>query len=96
VACRTARPKRDLLRVVRTPDRRVLIDDTGRVSGRGAYVCRDGDCAAKAIETGVLGRALETRIPDELRRKLGSGAPIEAETNDERMTSDEGGAHGEE
>jgi predicted RNA-binding protein YlxR (DUF448 family) len=95
VACRTARPKRDLLRVVRTPDRRVLIDDTGRISGRGAYVCRDGDCAAKAIERGVLGRALETRIPDELRRRLGSGAMTEAE-NDERMTSDEGGAHGEE
>jgi predicted RNA-binding protein YlxR (DUF448 family) len=96
VACRTARPKRDLLRVVRTPDGRVLVDETGRVSGRGAYVCRDGDCAAKAIETGVLGRALEARIPDELRRRLGSGVTTEAETNDEHMTNDEGGARGEE
>ena len=96
MACRTARPKRDLLRVVRTPDGRILIDETGRVAGRGAYVCRDGDCAAIAVEKGVLGRALESRIPDELRRRLGSGTTTEAESNDERMTNDEGGTRGEE
>jgi len=39
VACRTARPKRELRRIVRTPGRDVVIDETGRLAGRGAYVC---------------------------------------------------------
>ena len=44
IACRTARPKRDLLRVVRAPDGQVAIDPTGRAPGRGAYLCRDASC----------------------------------------------------
>jgi uncharacterized protein len=84
VACRTGRAKRDLLRVVRTPDGGVTIDETGKVAGRGAYVCRDGTCAIDAIEKGALSRALETPLPPELRAALGAGA--------ERRN--EGGAHG--
>jgi predicted RNA-binding protein YlxR (DUF448 family) len=74
VACRTARPKRELLRIVRTADRRVAIDDTGRVAGRGAYVCRDEACIAKAFERGALARALETAIPASLRETLVTAA----------------------
>jgi predicted RNA-binding protein YlxR (DUF448 family) len=73
VACRTSRPKRELLRVVRTPEARVAIDDTGRVAGRGAYVCRDEACITRAIERGALARALETTIPPELREELMAG-----------------------
>jgi uncharacterized protein len=73
VACRTSRPKRDLLRVVRTPDARVAVDDTGRVAGRGAYVCRDEACITRAIERGALARALEAPIPPELREELMAG-----------------------
>jgi predicted RNA-binding protein YlxR (DUF448 family) len=86
VACRTGRPKRELLRVVRTPDRRVLIDETGRLAGRGAYVCRDGACLKTAIEKGALARALETPLSPELRAALEAGA----------MTMNEGGARGQE
>jgi predicted RNA-binding protein YlxR (DUF448 family) len=86
VACRTSRAKRDLLRVVRTADGRVTIDEGGRLAGRGAYLCRDGTCAADAIAKGALGRALETPLPPELRAALGAGG--------ERMN--EGGADGEE
>ena len=70
VACRTTRPKRDLLRIVRGPDDVVSIDQTGRAAGRGAYVCRDAACIDRAISTGALGRALATRLPDDVRITL--------------------------
>ncbi|TMC60789.1 MAG: YlxR family protein [Chloroflexi bacterium] len=73
VACRTSKPKRDLLRVVRTPDGRVMIDEGGRLAGRGAYLCREGTCAVDAMEKGALSRALETPLPPELRAALGRG-----------------------
>jgi len=70
VACRTARPKRDLQRIVRTPDGSVVADDTGRLAGRGAYVCRTGDCLTRALDKGTLGRALKTPVPAPTRDAL--------------------------
>jgi predicted RNA-binding protein YlxR (DUF448 family) len=87
VACRTAREKRELLRVVRTPDGRVVADPTGRLNGRGAYVCRSGDCITNAISRGALSRALETPVPAGLREEL-----VEATADDD----DRGGRRGEE
>jgi len=77
VACRTVRPKADLQRIVRTPDGAVVVDDTGRVAGRGAYVCRSGDCLARALEKGALGRALKTSLPVETRDALLAGIPTD-------------------
>jgi predicted RNA-binding protein YlxR (DUF448 family) len=73
VACRTARDKRELVRVVRTPDGRIQIDESGRVAGRGAYLCRDAGCWTRAVERGALGRALEAPVPPELREVLLAG-----------------------
>ena len=87
VACRTARPKRDLVRVVRTPDGRMTMDETGRLAGRGAYLCRDAGCWTLAAERGALGRALEATVPQELRAVLLAGP--------EMMTT-QGGARGQE
>jgi predicted RNA-binding protein YlxR (DUF448 family) len=56
------------------PDGRVTIDDSGRVAGRGAYLCRDGSCRTDAIEKGALSRALETPVPPELQAALGAGS----------------------
>jgi len=85
VACRTARDKRELVRIVRTPDRRVVIDPTGRVAGRGAYLCADGSCWTRALEKGTIQRALETPLPEELADRLRSGmtglAPAAARTS---------------
>jgi hypothetical protein len=88
VACRTSRPKRELQRIVRTPDRRVVVDASGRLAGRGAYVCLGTDCLTIAIKKGALSRALETPLPSTFLADVGPGA-ITTNTN-------EGGARGQE
>ena len=70
VACRTVRPKRELVRIVRRPDGSVALDPTGRAPGRGAYVCDDERCIAGAVGKGGLGRALRTPIPAGVRDGL--------------------------
>ena len=70
VFCRTSREKRELLRVVRTPDGGVRFDPTSRANGRGAYVCRDEACITGATGRGGLHRALEATIPAELADEL--------------------------
>jgi predicted RNA-binding protein YlxR (DUF448 family) len=64
------RDKRELLRVVRAPDGTVRADGTGRLAGRGAYVCRDRDCITTAITRGALTRALEIPVPAGLLDEL--------------------------
>lgn len=89
VACRTARPKRDLLRIVRTPDGQIVSDPTGRLAGRGAYVCNEPACIERAITKGALARALKTPLPHDLRETLSaSGIPLNITI--------EGGARGQE
>jgi predicted RNA-binding protein YlxR (DUF448 family) len=78
VVCRTTRQKRDLARVVRTPDGRVVLDRSGRLAGRGAYVCESDECRRIALDKGSLQRALEVPIPAELRAELvGAASTIE-------------------
>jgi predicted RNA-binding protein YlxR (DUF448 family) len=77
------------MRIVRTPAGDVVLDETGRTAGRGAYVCRSADCLDKAITKGALTRALKTALPDDLRTALSGGL---TDTN----TTIEGGARGQE
>jgi len=70
VSCREMRPKKELTRVVRTPEGTVLIDPTGRANGRGAYLCLKTACLDKAIKSRALERALETGIPQETYEAL--------------------------
>ena len=74
VACRTVRPKRDLLRIVRTPAGDVVADETGRLAGRGAYVCRTEACLDQAITKGALSRALKTPLPPDAASARSPGA----------------------
>ncbi len=64
IACRKIRHKRDLIRVVRTPEEEVLIDPTGKRSGRGAYLCRAWDCWSTVLTSG--GRRLEQALKTHL------------------------------
>ena len=70
VSCREMRPKKELTRVVRTPDGEVLIDPTGRANGRGAYLCLKTACLDKAIKSRALERALEAGISKETYEAL--------------------------
>ncbi|MBN1486888.1 MAG: YlxR family protein [Anaerolineae bacterium] len=65
IACRTTRPKRELVRLVRTLEGTVVIDDSGKRSGRGAYLCRQQDCWEQALKRGLLNRALRLKLSDE-------------------------------
>jgi predicted RNA-binding protein YlxR (DUF448 family) len=62
IACRQKRPKRELIRVVRTPEGCIEFDPRGKRSGRGAYLCADGRCLAGALVPDKLGRALKCRV----------------------------------
>lgn len=70
VGCRTMKDKKSLLRLVKTPEGEILLDATGKKSGRGAYVCPDSECLKKARKSRALERALETAIPDEVYEAL--------------------------
>ncbi|MBQ1821777.1 MAG: YlxR family protein [Clostridia bacterium] len=71
VACREMRAKKDLIRVVRTEDG-LKLDRTGKINGRGAYLCRDAACLSKAIKIRALERTLEAPLTDELKDALES------------------------
>jgi predicted RNA-binding protein YlxR (DUF448 family) len=68
VACRRSQDKRTLIRVVRTPGG-VLVDETGKLPGRGAYLHADGECWEKGLKAS-LEKALNTSISDSDRQKL--------------------------
>jgi hypothetical protein len=80
VACRQMRPKRELVRVVRTPAGEVRVDATGKVSGRGAYVCPVQACVDGALREHRLEHALEVSIPEsavaELRTVANRGVQL--------------------
>ena len=64
--CRESKPKSELIRVVRTPDGNIIVDKTGKVSGRGAYLCKNEECFKKSVKSKALSRALEVNIDDEV------------------------------
>lgn len=63
-------PKKELIRVVRTPEGIVVADETGKVNGHGAYIKKDIEVLQKAKKSKVLDRYLETEIKDEVYEKL--------------------------
>lgn len=65
VACGMQKPKKELIRIVRTPDLKIFIDPKGKVSGRGAYLCAKKECYELAKKKKALSRALEVEITPE-------------------------------
>jgi uncharacterized protein len=76
VACRRTRDKRDLVRVVRSPEGSVSFDASGRLPGRGAYLCADGACWATALKKSSIERALSVKLPADMRGQLEQGGPL--------------------
>lgn len=70
VGCREMKEKRELIRIVRTPEGETLMDPTGKKSGRGAYLCRKAECLKKAIRQHQLERQLEVSLSEETAQAL--------------------------
>ena len=66
LGCNEHKPKAELIRVVRSPEGEVLLDLTGKKSGRGAYICRDVKCLKKARKSGRIAHNLECEISPEV------------------------------
>ena len=70
LGCREMKPKKELIRVVRSPEGAISLDFRGKAPGRGAYVCRSGECLNKAVKSKALERAFSSKIPDEVYERL--------------------------
>ena len=68
--CREMKSKRELIRVVRSPENEISLDFKGKSQGRGAYVCRSQECLKKAIKSKALEKSLEVSIPEEIYSQL--------------------------
>ena len=66
LGCGEGKPKKELVRVVKSKDGDICLDETGRAAGRGAYVCRSAACLTKAKKRKSLERAFGAAIPDEV------------------------------
>ena len=87
LGCREHKPKRELVRVVRTPEGRVALDFSGKMNGRGAYLCRNSACLQRAVKARALERAFGTAVPEEVLARLSTeleqGPPPEQELTHE-------------
>ena len=70
MGCRERKAKRELIRVVRQPDGAVRLDFSGKLNGRGAYLCPDPECLKKARKSRALDRSLEVEIPETVYDRL--------------------------
>lgn len=70
MGCRERKAKKELIRVVRTPEGGVQVDFSGKVNGRGAYLCPNPECLRKAQRIKSLERSLEIAIPEEVYTRL--------------------------
>lgn len=74
--CGEVKPKKELVRVLKTVDENIVIDLTGKMNGRGAYICRTEECLKKAIKTKAIERSLGVSVSpevyDELKEELGA------------------------
>lgn len=69
-ACREMKPKNELVRIVKTPEGDIKLDPTGKLNGRGAYICKSAECLKKAQKIGALSRAFGTAVPEEIFAEL--------------------------
>lgn len=70
IVCREMKPKCELLRIVCMVDGEYKLDLTGKMNGRGAYICNNDECIAKCVKTKALNRAFKTNIEQEVYAKI--------------------------
>ncbi len=79
MGCAEKYPKKDLLRIVRTPEGTVLIDKTGKQNGRGVYICKNLACFKKVRKADKLSKSLEQSVPEEIYDEIQTLLESEAE-----------------
>ncbi len=77
VGCQKTKGKKELIRIVRTPDLQIKIDATGKLSGRGAYLCHDLGCLRMSLAGKKLQRALHVDLPPEIVESLKAQIAVE-------------------
>lgn len=70
VVCGELKDKKYLLRIVKNKEEGILIDESGKKNGRGAYVCKSKACIEEALRTNKLNRVFRTEVPEELYEEL--------------------------
>lgn len=70
LGCNEAKPKNELIRIVKQSDGKIFVDKTGKAEGRGAYICNNVECLEKAIKSKRLNRSFETEINNEIYESL--------------------------
>lgn len=68
--CMEMKPKKELIRIVKSPEGELSVDLTGKKPGRGAYICKDTNCLESAIKSKRINKNLETVVNDEIYNKL--------------------------
>ncbi len=79
MGCNAKKPKKELIRIVRTPEGGIELDFTGKKAGRGAYLCRDTACLKRIRKSGRVGKILETAIGDEVWTALEEELSVDTE-----------------
>ena len=70
VGCNEMKNKKELIRILKTPEGEILLDVTGKKNGRGAYLCKNPECFARAVKSKGLERSLGIHIPEEVYENL--------------------------
>ena len=70
VVCRNGKLKEELFRVVKSKDGAIAIDMSGKLPGRGAYICRQGECARQAFAKKALNKAMKCNVPSQIYEEL--------------------------
>ncbi|HZK33449.1 MAG TPA: YlxR family protein [Tissierellaceae bacterium] len=66
IACGKRKPKKELIRIVKNNEKGAVIDESGKINGRGAYICSNMECVTNAEKSNRLSRALEIDIPKDI------------------------------
>ena len=70
IGCGEMKSKKEMMRILRTPEGEILLDTTGKKNGRGAYLCRERDCLLKARKNKGVERSFKMSVPGEVYEKL--------------------------
>lgn len=70
IGCMESFPKKELCRIVKNKDNEILFDTTGKLNGRGTYICKKKECLDKAIQSKRLSKSLEAEIPEEVYESI--------------------------